>query len=642
MPSVSPELAALVTQVAGHLHAGQKTDAAKLILALDGKKKTPRNDSDALEPIWTFVHFLLSQDNYEQVGELLWTPTMFTSKPECTQRVWKAIRENAAVLLQGASSMSKTYGGGVYFFLDWLRDPDYTTVKVLGPSEDHLQNNLFSHLVTLHQSASIPMPGIVGDLFIGVDRRSRRGAITGVVVPLGRRSAGRLQGTKRFPRAEKHSQFGALSRVRVLLDEFEKIPPGIHADIDNVLSNAEGVDGLKLVGAYNPQDVTGEVYRKGEPAKGWAAFDLENDHEWMSKRGWKVVRLDGERSENFVQGKVIFPGLQTKEGLEKMALNSGGTLSPGYYTFGRAAYPPQGAVHSVIPGNVMMTAKAKFLWMSPPRMLGAVDSALEGGDPAMFAVGEWGVATGIEYPPTVEFPKGQTIMFKDAGGKSKPRHALLLTQLISLPKGDTIRTALEIKKTAQLMGLDPGWLLLDRTGNGSGVHDLLKEIWASEVRAVNYSESATHTKILSEDSEFCDDAYKRIYNEIWFATRKWLEFGVVKIGFSVEVEKLAHQLTTRLYKASENKVEPKGDWKHRNEGKSPNEADALTLLIHCARMASGVTPGMVSAADVPVLSSSGYDRGLPRVGITDRLDDLDRGPRRTGWPRRLFHEETLD
>lgn len=641
MPQVLPEFQLLVDKVAGHLHAGQKVEAARLVLEVNGSKKIPRNDREAEEPLAGFLSFCLSQEYYEQGAQLLWTPTMFTSEPECTKMVWSALRESSAVLLMGASSMSKTYGCGVFFFLEWLRDPMFTTVKILGPSEDHLQANLFSHLVNLHRTASLTMPGIVGDLFIGLDLRNRRSAITGVVVPLGRKAAGRLQGTKRFPRPVPHAQFGPLSRLRVLLDEFEKIPPGIHSDLDNIVSNTEGTEGLKVAAAFNPQDVGGKVYEKAEPEKGWPMFDIEKDTRWRSKRGWEVVRLDGEKSENVISGKVLFPGLQTKEGIEALAKSSGGTTSAGYHTFGRAAYPPQGSVFSVIPANITGTLKAKFLWLETPKKLAAVDSALEGGDLAEVAVGDWGLATGLEYPPSIDFPNGNTILFKDAKGNVKARHGLQLTQLLALEKGNTITVTREIKRVCQALGVDPGWLMLDRTGNGAGVHDLLKEIWAAEVRAVNYSESATHTKILTEDTQWCDEAYKRIYNEIWFATRKWSEFGIFKVAHAVNTEEFFHQITTRQYNDRTGLVESKKDWKSRNEGKSPNKADAVNLLVHCARMASGVTPGMILESGND--SSENFYSGDVRVGVTDRLGDLDGGGSKKWYDRAPFStDDNLD
>lgn len=616
---MTPELVALVKLTAAKLHSGDKTGAARCVLSLIGGKE-PRNDEEANEPLLTFFYFLLNADQYELAAQLAWPATMFTAEPRCTRLCWDAIRRSTTVLLQGSSSMSKTYGGGVYFFLDWVRDPEYTTVKVLGPSEDHLQNNLFSHLVTLHRSAAFPMPGIVGDLFIGLDLRNRRGAITGVVVPVGRKASGRLQGVKRFPRKEPHPKFGKLSRLRILLDEFEKIPHGIMADLDNVVSNVEGTEGLKVVGAYNPQDVGGPVYVRAEPQTGWGQFDIEKDEVWVSKRGWTVVRLDAERCENVVSGQVLFPGLQTKEGLDLLAQMSGGRQSAGYYTFGRGAYPPQGTEFSIIPSATINKMRGRFIWLDNPRAVGGLDCALEGDDPAMFCCGEWGLATGYELAPCVEHPAGRTVMFRDAQGKAAPRWGLQISKMFPVPRGDTVAVARDAKRVAQALGIDPGWLMLDRTGNGAGVHDLLGDIWAREVKGVNYSEGPTHTKIFGEDAQFCEDVYDRVHSELWFALRRWAEFDLVKVDPSVDTTKLFEQFTTRLYRTDfrKQRVESKRDYKSRGF-KSPNEADSVTLVLHAVRMASGITPSM-NASIAPYRDD---EDDPPRVSTSERLDDLE-------------------
>lgn len=611
----------IVTQAAVLLHADQLFEAARLVLDWSANSTKVKTREQAIEPIAALIYGVLNEGDYESAAKLLWPPAIFTSEPRCTKMVWRAIKNHSMVFLQGSSSMSKTYGAGVRYFLDWLRDPEYTTVKVLGPSEQHLQDNLFSHLVTLHRGASIPLPGLIGDLFIGLDLRARRGAISGTVVPLGRRGAGRLQGVKRFNRPKPHPIFGPLSRVRVLIDEIEKVPLGIWSDLDNIVSNVEGSEGLKVAGAYNPEFVGGPVYQRAEPAKGWQAFDPETDEEWDSPRGWHVVRLNAEVSENVVQNKVIYPGLQTREGLDKLAQSSGGTGSPGYQTFGKAVYPVQGTPLSVISSGHLVDFRAKVFWYEKPKACASVDSALEGGDPAVMATGNFGLATGVEFAPSLLFPVGRTFMFKGSKQQQIIRNVLIAESLFELEKGDTVFMAEQIRRIGKSTNLDPGWLMLDRTGNGAGVHDLLKSIWAPEIMGINYSESPTHRKILEEDTEYTDEEYDRVYSELWFAFRKWREAGAILLGWAVPTEKLFAQLQGRQYApGKKKKVEAKRDYKQRNEGKSPNEADALQLLLHGVRLASGHVPGLVGG-NMETLPP-GADL-VVRVSTTDRMRYLD-------------------
>jgi hypothetical protein len=534
------------------------------------------------------------------------------------------------VLLMGASSMSKTFGCGVFFYLDWLRDPEHTTVRVVGPGETHLESNLFSHLVTLHRNAALPVPGEVGALFIGLDQRDAKGAIKGLTIPLGRQAgAGRLQGVKRYPRMKPHPEYGNLYRLRVLVDEIEKVPDGIWKDFRNLTSNiGEDPDGMRIAGAFNPEVIGSQTYIHAEPPKQWSSVNLEEDHEWESKRGWYVVRLDAHRSENVMLKKTVFVGLQTIQGLDILAKSSGGTDTGGYMTFGRAMYPSKGSSLSILSPSHFRSGRGNFLWYQSPQIIAAVDSALEGSDPPMMAVGKYGLATGVKFPPSADYPEGRDMMFRQSNGKPALRPGCQLTKMFALRNGDTVAVSNEIKVMCNALGVPPGHLMLDRTGNGAGVHDLLKEIWAPEVYGLNYSSAATGAKVMEQDNEMCSELYERVYSELWYAFRRWLEFQFFL--FSSDIEDYADievEFTGRLSKRSgtgKMKVESKQDYKARNGGQSPNKADAATLLLHLVRTKWSVIPSMDTERATVSASEAFVGNQAPViVSAADRLDDLD-------------------
>lgn len=620
----------LVDSVSVLLHSDKPFEAARLVAQWltsmsEQRFPDPVTKDKAYEYLNLLLQYCLNNNGFEEAAQMLWGPTQFDPRPDCTQRVWRAFEKYNFILLMGAASMSKSFGMAIRLFLEWLRDPEYTTVKVLGPSEQHLEDNLFTHLVTLHKSSTIPLPGTVGKLFIGLDTRARKGSITGVVIPLGKKAAGRLQGTKRIPRKKEHPIFGKLSRMFVFLDEIANIPKGIWRDVDNLLSNTSG-DGLKVIGAFNPTDQNDEVGQRCEPPFGWPSFDPDNHIGWTSTRGWRVVRLDAKYCENILAGRVIYPGLQTLEGYNAIIANSGGMDSPGYWAMARGCFPPMGAVLSIIPPGMLNGFKAEFLWYDTPRPVGGVDLALEGGDTAKFAFGRWGMATGIKIPPTLEHPNGQVIMFKNKNGKPYPRFALSLEKIFPLPKGDTVKMYEAVRTLAQMLGITPEWLVVDRTGNGQGVYDMLRHNWGIGVIGVNYSESASETRIMVEDSDVANKLYDRIQSELWFALRKFIEFGYAKGLPALETNELYPQMTGRLFRATGKfaKVEPKPDYKSRNQGKSPDDADAFTLLVHAVRRASGVILAMNhenSLAGEP--DGDYYENDGPQIDVTNRFSDLD-------------------
>lgn len=616
----------LVDEVSGHMHADQHVDAARVLGGFVGvNTKLMQTKEDTYELLSSLLYWNLNNDHYDWGAKMLWGDTLFNTKPRCTRMVWDNIKAHNSVLLQGGASMSKSYGAGGWLLLDWLRDPEFTSVNVVGPSEDHLKANLFTHLVTMHQNATLPLPGYVSDLFIGLDPKQRKSSIRGIIIPVGKRPAGRLQGTKRVPRKKPHPIFGKLSRLRFFLDEFEKIPEGIWKDIDNVFANlTTDVDGFKIIGAYNPENEHGPVASRAEPIDGWANFNADTDEEWTSKRGWRVVRLDPAKCENVIEGKEIYPGLQTKEGFDRIIQNAGGIDTPGYWTMARGCFPKQGGVYTVIGSQTIAKMAGEYVWAETPEEVGACDMSLEGGDAAEFAAGRFGRASGLKIPPSLDYPQGREIFFLGKGGKRMLKIGLQLDQLITLASGDTVKMATQVRDLCVKLKIAPGLLMLDRTGNGAGVHDLLKAMWSEEVRGVNYSSAATAMKILEEDSKTCKDEYERAASELWFALKKWAEFEFFKIHPSVQREQLDKELGGRRYASGKlNRVETKPEYKSRGN-QSPNKADAITLLVHLVRVAKSIVPSAVS--DLVGVVGPGHQRGafVPCiVDPTNIVDDLE-------------------
>jgi hypothetical protein len=628
----SKAVCALASDVGTLLHAQKHWDAAEQVADFFGLRfrKRPKEDHHEAEPVIVdFLHSLLERGFHAEAAKMLWRPNQFTPDPASVKEVWRLFDEADIGLIMGAAKMGKSFSMGVKLFLEFIRDPMWTSIRVLGPSEDHLEQNLFSHLVGLHQHATLTMPGEVGDLFIGMNRRDQLSSIRGVVIPKGNtKKAGKLQGGHRRPRPDIHPVFGPLSRMFLFLDEIENIPDGIWMDIDNVLSEIEkGVQGFKLFGAYNPTDPASKVAARAEPPFGWGNLDEDKHYRWKSARGWDVLRLDGELCENVIQGKMLYPGLQTREGLDAIARNAGGRTAPGYRTMGRGLYPMLGMEATVIPMGLFYKMRGEFIWYQDPVRVGSTDLALDGGDDAVHSIGKWGLASGMKLPPSLEYPQGRIIMFKNPRGVVTPRWALQAEQQFVLPKGDTVAMKNSVMDVNRKSGTRPEYYACDRTGHGAGVADLMKYEWSSIIHDVNFSESATDGKIMQEDTKTCKEQYERMASELWFALRQWGEFGYLLLHPQLDLSKLTPQLTNRRFRviSGRTKVESKKDYESRGYT-SPNEADSLTLLVHAARKGSGVILSMRGeSVDQPGADDDdwGYYPGGARIDESNTTQILD-------------------
>ena len=295
----------------------------------------------------------------------------------------------------------------------------------------------------------------------------------------------------------------------------------------------------------------------------------------------------------------------------------------------RGAYPPRGIELQVIPSGMLPKMRGQYIWYDNPTPVSACDLALEGGDAAPYILGKWGLATGIIYPASIDFPQGRKLMFKDRNGTGIQRWGLQAEQLFIVPKGDTIAMKNSLIELNRKAGVRGEYFAVDRTGVGAGIADLIKHEWSQSIHDVNFSENPSKDKIMVEDTKTCYEEYERINSELWFAMRSWGEFQYFLITPGFDMTKLGPQLTGRKFRTSGGKtrVENKKDYMSRNNNESPNEADALTLFVHAARKGSGVVLSMLMQnSDVPGDSDDDWPSNYPggvRLDPSNRTDFLD-------------------
>jgi hypothetical protein len=618
------DLSRLAAEVAMPLHLDDPIVAANMTLQGLGQDATVHDKEEAFIVLNSLKQALLDNDLYADAAKLLWKPSQFSAEPRSVRMIFDALFNEGQVLVQGGASMGKSFSVGVWMYLDWLRDPQNTNILVVGPSENHLQQNLFSHITNLHNNAAIPSPGKPTNLCIALDPHDQYAGIKGVVIPLGKKSAGRLQGVKVKPRQLPHPKLGKMTRLRIVLEEAENIHVGVWEDMVNVTANAANNLQFKVVAAYNPKDRSSPVGVRAEPEEGWGSIDIDTSESWYTKRGWKLIRLDGYKSENVLKGVEIFPGLQTAVGLEKLTLQAGGARTAGWYTMARGWYPEEGADTVVIPSALVKdeSIRGEFLFAEEPVVVASLDVALEGGDNAILCLGRYGRAMGVRTHPDLQNPKGKEVLYRDVRGNRYYRSALQVDQFVLLPKGRTEELVEEVLKVTRAMGIKPEWLGVDRTGNGAGVHDLLRSKLGDSVKGINSSTSSTDRRILAEDTKLPCDEYNLLATELWFAVKKWVEVGVLKFAPTLPSDPVVSQLSGRRFIQPTGqpkvRVESKKEYKSRGN-KSPDHADALTLLLHTVRLQTGITQSFSAKTG----EGDDWRPMKQRVGVTDRPHRLD-------------------
>lgn len=530
--------------------------------------------------LWHVAKEFLDAGQYLKASKIIIGRRKFHVDAYLANLVWQAMPKYSELLIIGCSSVGKTFTAGAWMFLDFIRDPENTAIKVLSLTSEHAKKNVFGTIKNYFTTTRFTYEQKVTAERIGGD--DERSGIQLTTVPMGTEGKGRLRGFHPLPRQTPHPIFGNSTRIRVLADECEEIPPGIWVDINNLLASKYDADHVKIVGATNPQDITSAFAQNAEPLDGWSSFDLGTSEEWTSKLGWHVIRLDGAKCENVKYERLVHPGMITLEGFNRY-LELGET-SPQYHTMARGAFPTQGVYRNAIPYEFIEKGKGELLFTGKTINCCAVDLALEGGDSAVLSHGRWGECYGwINY-------KGEVFKFEEE------RYCLQVDKVFVLPKCQSVQMALQIKTFCEEAKVSPEWLIVDSTGVGDGPSDLLKNIFGPEVTGLNYATKATDKVLMLESTDKAEDLYDKVVTELFFATRKFLEFDYVKFGQSVDMSQIAKELCGRKFKQNGKllKIESKADYKARGFS-SPDWADSVNMLVHICRMNAENTPAMIAA-----------------------------------------------
>lgn len=563
--------------------------AAKYILANVAtggvKSSVVLDEKISKSVIMQFVQSLLDADHFEAAATILWGPSVYDWRPRSAQDTWRCLFNYDKLLVQGAGAMGKTFNAAAWFLLDWMRDPEYTCIKVVSLTEQHAQRNVFAAIKTFYRTALVK-PEYKGesDLVksIQVNDDDKNG-IHLVAIPKGDAGTGTLRGFHPSPRQKPHPKWGAMSRTHVVLDEAEEIPAGVWEGLQNILSAADTTSSkgrIKIFGASNPKDRNSEFGKRCEPVGGWLRVDCEEDFEWTSREGWHILRLDAARCENVTNRKIVFPGFQTYEGF--MAYEARGKTAE-YYTMARGFFPQEGVAMAIITPAMMDNAMGQVRFIGPVVGLAAFDLALEGKDQVVCSYGRFGLSDG--WTPM----DGKFREFKS------PKVVLQLDSQINFPKKATLEQADAIMNFCKQMRIGPGWLCVDRTGNGSGIHDALCSLFGKDVMGVNYSWAASETHVLGDDSQRANELYSGVVTELIFGLAKYLEFEFLKISPSFRTEELVRQATSRRYKQIGQglvRVESKGDYTKRTRQNSPDQLDSLSLLVYLMRQRGGAIATM--------------------------------------------------
>lgn len=508
---------------------------------------------------------------------------------------------NHRFLLGDFTVTHNTYSAAAYFLLQYVADPEWTNILLVAQKFETLKKVLFADMVRLFQGSIVKFPGEVESEAIAVNKTTGMG-IRCEAVRAGSGN-GSIKGRKRKPRPE-HPKYGKLSRLFIIADEAQEIPVSFFEIIVNLVSGIDGdedirtLQGGKILMAANPSDRFSQYGINCEPVSGWDTLDMSADA-WDSMTGWRIVRLNGLKTENVKAKKVIFPGqFSYTTYLRNLQSVAGNTDHPKMWTYVYGMFPPNGENGTLISPENVADSNKFWNFMGNTNRFAALDPAYVGDDAAF----SWGTS-------------GKAISYQDLRGMEhkleKPKYCLQIENVVSLPKGDTHKLArAAMEKLAQLGITDPNHFGIDISGN-TGTRDIIEVEWNQRVRklhpthpdynkrvtirSLHFQARPTENLILSEDISSPYELYKDLAGEMWFATSKWFSVGCIGLNRDVDL-RARSELTARKgvvsSKAKRSRVESKDEYKSRGN-KSPDYADSCVMLVQTCRLTVSWKPGWI-------------------------------------------------
>lgn len=517
--------------------------------------------------VWYTVLFrLIKERRFSEAAELCW-PWMGVNP--WTTRIFTVLEQHKKVCIIGHASAAKTFTSAAWDLLNWMY---WGTVKgremgvlMTGPTTDSMRSRAWGDMKRLFYNSRYPLPGKLLDhrmaIALKVDKGDG-GADTYVddkhiikVVAADSRSENKIRG---------------MHPPQLIVDMDEADNPLNEAAWD-ALSNLEASGNVQIIAKTNPTDPNTPFGMACEPEGGWGSVNIDSSHEWRSRLGWYVLRLDGLLSPNIVAGQDQYPFLMSNGYVQAKRLGEG-EKSAAWSTYVRAWFPDEGMVQTVFARDLVtkVLANVQTFYGDTVKVLACDPAFEEGGDK----------------PTVILATVGREV-------RDPMKTLVRIDEIITLKRRDKNLLvhqdyAVQCAEIALAQGVLPKHVVMDNTGAGLAFSDIVASKLGGEIMRVGFGGKATEGRhIMPEDSRPCHERFDRFVTELWFAASDWFKSGQVffspALKEQTEVIRLMRiDLEGRRYRQLPKEkvsIEPKKEMKERGLH-SPDCGDAVSLLIH--------------------------------------------------------------
>lgn len=469
-------------------------------------------------------------------------------RPDAERKWWRQI------VFWGAASTGKSAKAAIWILGNWIAESQFTMAVLTSTSRDILSDRIWSDIVLWVGKCKFPLNRqllkiVNSELEIRWNDDDRKGMISGEAVKSGgsvEDAVDRLKG--------KHNR-----RVFVVIDEMTAVPKAIVTAARNL---NKGTQEFQLIGMANPRTWTDPCGERSEPLHGRSSINIDSIF-WETEFGC-VVRFDGTKNPGLKDSRLYF--YPTQEQLDEDAREAGGINSPEYYSGVRGFIAPSGLSTTVMDEQLFeqFHVREPAIWKTVPEMAAFLDPAFEGGDrrvlyPARFGQFATGVQ-GIEFLPPI-------IVGIDAMTDTRWIHYAIADRVQEICEQFTLN--------GEKAPILPRNFMMDTTGEGGGLFNILSGRWSLEIRPCEFGGGAEKTQIAPDRPTTYAELYTNRVTCMWYRMRRYIEGDQVR-GLSdvATLRELASR--EKEMKGGKTQIEPKAKMKKRGF-RSPDLADAAVI-----------------------------------------------------------------
>lgn len=294
-------------------------------------------------------------------------------------------------------------------------------------------------------------------------------------------------------------------RLMVVGDETDSISQAI---VDVCANLAIGTEEFQAVWLGNLPSLFNPLGAMMAPSTGMPVSESLGT-EWVSAKGIKCLRFDGEDSPNLEEG-AKWTGIIGRKDIERIE-RRWGKNSPQYWIMVKGLPPPIGAENTVLTEALLFryNAFSSVTWGGKFVSSVLLDPAF-GGDRCVIRQMDRG-----------EDADGHTRLFFHA-----PVILRINAQDTSTPAEYQI--AKQTMEFCKALGVPPNEFILDCTGTGRGIANVLKAEWSPLIETCEFGGAAS-TRIISDENPVpANKEYDRKITDLYFTFRAYVEADMIR------------------------------------------------------------------------------------------------------------------